>query len=59
MMTKKYAMLLVLFVFLVLIAGCETVKGTVKGLAAGATEGAKKDWQTLQKTDAWMRENLW
>ncbi len=55
MMTKKYAMLLVLFVFLVLIAGCETVKGGI----IGAAEGFQRDWKNFEKTDAWMRKNLW
>jgi len=58
-MIKKSALLFMLAVFIISIAGCETVKGTVKGLAAGATEGVKKDWQTLREADAWMRENLW
>lgn len=54
-MIKKGTLFFILAIFVMAIAGCETVKG----LAAGATEGAKKDWQTLQKADAWMRENLW
>ena len=51
MMAKKYAMLLALFVFLVLIAGCETAKG--------AAQGFQKDWKSLEKVDDWMRDNLW
>jgi hypothetical protein len=48
-------MLLVLFVFLILIAGCETAKWAL----TGASEGLQRDWETLREADAWMRENLW
>lgn len=33
--------------------------GTLKGASKGAAEGFKEDWQALQKTDGWMRENMW
>jgi len=54
-MSKKGAALFILFVFLILMAGCETLKGTFQG----AAEGAKKDWQTACKADQWIRDNLW
>ena len=38
-----------------LITGCETIKG----IAQGAQEGAKKDWHALMRTDDKMREVLW
>lgn len=54
-MIKKGAILFVLSVFLILIGGCETIKGALKG----ATEGAKRDWESAKKIDSWIRENLW
>ena len=56
-MTKRVIALAVLLASLWL-SGC-TVAGAVGGMAVGATEGAKKDWASLKKTDAWMRKNLW
>jgi predicted small secreted protein len=50
-MNKKRSALFILSILLILMAGCETVKG--------AFEGAKKDWQTALKADEWIRENLW
>jgi hypothetical protein len=58
-MIKKRTLFFILAIFLMTIAGCETVKGSVKGLVAGATEGAKKDWQQFQQSDEWMRKHLW
>jgi len=52
---KKLVGLFVLLLVLIFVAGCETIKGA----GTGAVEGAKKDWQTLQKTDDWVRKNLW
>ena len=54
-MFKKGILLFVLFAFIVVIAGCETMKGTAKG----AAEGAKKDWQAAIKADEWIKKNLW
>lgn len=72
-MIKKGAIFCVLFVFLILICGCETAKGAFMGGA----QGAKKDWQVakegvskgwgaaagtgtaVMRADEWMRENLW
>lgn len=54
-MIKKGALLFILFSFLVLIAGCQTVTGAVKGGA----EGAKKDWESLKKANQKMEEVLW
>jgi predicted small secreted protein len=54
-MIKKGAIFLILFTLIVLIAGCNTIKGAVKGGA----EGAKKDWESVMKADDKMREVLW
>lgn len=58
LIVKKCSLFFILFIFLVLICGCQTMKG--------AAEGAKKDWQALQKTgenikkaDDKMQEVLW
>lgn len=58
-MLKRSAVLAVLFSFIVLMAGCDTVMGACKGAAKGAAEGAKKDWQSAKKAEAWVQENLW
>lgn len=50
-MIRKAALFFVLSVFLILIGGCETIKG--------AFEGAKKDWQAAQRVDDWIQDNLW
>jgi predicted small secreted protein len=42
---------IVLLLCVIVISGCETIKG--------AAQGMQKDWATLKKADAWMRKNLW
>jgi hypothetical protein len=59
LMIKKGSILLVLFIFLILTSGCETLKRSFGGAAKGASEGAKTDWENMQKLDARMREVLW
>jgi len=54
-MVRKGIMLFVLFIFLVMLNGCNTVAGAGVGIAAGA----KKDWQGLKSMDSWIRDNLW
>ena len=62
-MVKKSFLLFILLVFVFLSSGCSTVvKGTVGatcGLVQGSKEGAKEDWVSIQKTDAWIKDNLW
>ena len=50
-MMKKGITFFVLFIFLILVSGCETVKG-----AAG---GAQKDWDNAKQLDKKMQEVLW
>ncbi|MEI6631451.1 MAG: hypothetical protein WCL25_02420 [bacterium] len=40
---------------IILLNGCQTVKGTVEG----ATEGAKRDWRDAKEADQRLREVLW
>jgi len=40
-----------LYLFLVILSGCETVKGAAAGFC--------KDWQNAEKVDKWLRERLW
>ncbi len=54
-MIKKCATFFVLSIFLILISGCETIKGAFTGV----TDGAKKDWEAAKRIDDWMRKNLW
>ena len=58
-MIKKGAIVFILFIFLILGSGCETLKRSAGGAAQGASEGAKTDWENMQKLDARMREVLW
>ncbi len=72
-MIKKSALLFMLAVFVISIAGCETVKGAIQGakedrkgaiqvtkkVCKGTVQVAKKGWQSVQEIDDWMRKNLW
>ncbi len=57
-MIKKSFLLGLLLIFTFLASGCTLAKG-VGGLAAGACEGAKEDWNALKKADVWVKDNLW
>ncbi len=57
---------IILLVFVILAAGCETAKGAGKGIAYGvgaAAKGVAKDshdfWNFIQSTDSWIKNNLW
>lgn len=52
-MVKKIRGAFVVFSLLnmLLLFGCETIKG--------AGEGMKKDWESAKKADGWMQDNLW
>ncbi len=54
-MVKKCILIFILFSLVIVISGCETVKGAAKG----AAEGFQKDWESAKKVDDWMRKNLW
>ena len=65
-MVKKLFLSVVLFVFGFLASGCTLVKGTtcaaggfVQGAKVGVEEGVKEDCNSIQKADAWVKENLW
>ena len=55
LMIKRTAIFFILSIFLILIGGCETIKGAF----SGAADGAKKDWKAAKQADQWMRDNLW
>ncbi|MBM3254787.1 MAG: hypothetical protein FJZ08_00580 [Candidatus Omnitrophica bacterium] len=40
---------------LILLNGCQTVRGAV----GGAAEGAKRDWRDAKEADQRLREVLW
>lgn len=48
-----------LYLVLIVLSGCETIKGT----ARGGADGFSKDWQNtkenIKEADDWIRENLW
>jgi len=52
---KSSVLLWVLFLGIIFISGCETMKGTWHA----ASEGAKKGWQALMRFDESMQKNLW
>jgi predicted small secreted protein len=54
-MTKRALAFFILCAFIVLLLGCETIKGAGQGTVAGA----KKDWQALKKADGWLKKNAW
>lgn len=54
-LNKRSVLLCALFLGVIFISGCETVKGAWHG----GSEGAKKDWQALMKFDNQVRKNLW
>lgn len=55
MIRSKVLLAIVFFSVGIFLSGC----GTISGAAKGAAEGAKKDWQTANKLDDWIKENLW
>jgi len=63
---KKISLLLMALAVSVILTGCETVKGTVTGAAAGMGKDAqnlsnpdRNGWNAAKKADAWMQSNLW
>ena len=54
-MRSKTVIILLMFGLTLFLQGC----GTMKGVAKGATEGAKEDWEAIKKADSWMEENMW
>ncbi|MFH0739096.1 MAG: hypothetical protein V2A59_04480 [Candidatus Omnitrophota bacterium] len=52
---KRSPLFFMLCGLLILINGCQTVKGAV----GGATEGAKRDWRDAKEADQRLREVLW
>jgi len=47
--------LLLLLVFSVVALGCNTIEG----VARGAKDGIKKDWEAGKNADSWVKENMW
>ncbi len=65
-MKKTVLLLCVLFGMALLLAGCQTAKGTTEGAAQntfstdeGLTEDTSTLWYSIKKADEWIRENLW
>ena len=61
-MVKKSFLWVVFFVFVFLASGCTLVKGVTcagGGFAEGVKEGAKEDYNSIQKADAWIKDKLW
>ncbi|MDD4899363.1 MAG: hypothetical protein PHT31_05560 [Candidatus Omnitrophica bacterium] len=60
-MRKKCAGLLVI-IFVMLLAGCETTKGVGEGMSStgsGIAKDTKNLWANIMKADQWIRENMW
>lgn len=65
-MVKKLFLSVVFFIFVFLVSGCTVAKGTtcaaggfVMGAKQGIQEGAQQDWNSIQKADGWVKDNLW
>ncbi len=63
---RKISLLLMVLAVSVILTGCETLKGTVTGAAAGMgkdaqnlSNPAKNGWNTAKKADTWIQNNLW
>ena len=55
-MTKRNVLLILLaFVFMIAVSGCNTLKCA----GEGAMDGAQKDWKALKKADNWLRKTAW
>lgn len=61
-MRSKVGIAIILFVFVIFIAGCETTKCVAGGIGATA-KGIGKDsynfWQFIQASDSWIKKNIW
>ena len=62
-MQNKIRCLLFLMI-LVACTGCQTIGGTASGAASGfsrdvATNPIKEGWDSLERVDGWIQENLW
>lgn len=65
-MKRTVLLLCALFGIALLLAGCQTAKGTTEGAAhatsdtfEGLTEDTSSLWYSIKKADEWIRENLW
>lgn len=63
---ERLALLLVIVIFVVAIAGCETTKCASKEAKTGwqmaqqgAEQGAADVWQAIKAADDWVKANLW
>lgn len=62
MKIKVFVLLGFLVFNILLLAGCETVKGFGEGACAvgrGINKDAKGLWQGAKKADKWMERNAW
>ncbi|MGA2775179.1 MAG: hypothetical protein ABSE81_03865 [Candidatus Omnitrophota bacterium] len=57
-----FSLLLILFLSVVILSGCNTAKGAAEGIGCTA-KGVAKDAQGLgagiMGLDAWMKKNMW
>ncbi|MDE1921403.1 MAG: hypothetical protein KGJ09_07855 [Candidatus Omnitrophica bacterium] len=61
-MKSKNAVYLILFMSLLVLTGCETVKGASNGFGQdmqNLSNPDKNGWNAIENADAWIRENLW
>ena len=54
----KKSTILILFAFMALSSGCQTVKGMGQDVQNISNPDAN-GWNSLQKADSWVQENLW
>jgi len=53
------ALVVVFFTGLMLLAGCQTTKNVVNGVADGIPQDIKNTSASASKVDAWMQKNAW
>ena len=63
-MLKRFVpcVLFILFAGIVMLAGCNTVKGAATGVgstACGVAQDTQGLWQRIMHLDAWMKKNIW
>lgn len=59
---RKSVHYLLLLLVLIVPTGCETVHGAAEGFSKdvqNSTNPDKNGWNTLEKADSWVRQNLW
>jgi len=55
----KRILCVICFLLFVSVSGCATIEGAGKGLVKDTEGISRAVWAGVQKTDVWIKENLW